>query len=229
MGQAGLWPCPTAVARLSPQLPRPGHPAGLDQFVRGPAIESGLNCGGCAPNKGNRGCHRPTERLCQCQSPPPLGLVHQAGPQLLRCPGVHAPNALATDLLFSHVTVPGRQSKTPSASASPDYGCSLLHCVILQSRVTIGSLNTAVRCSRGAKPMPDFNSLSYLHTACLNLIEHGSRHVLGQGASTPYPWVKRQWAGTAALTKLPMLALAIHGMQIACREKFLPAIPQSKG
>ena len=62
LAQAGLWLCPAAVPGLAPQPPTPGHPAGFDQSVRGPEIESGLNLGPCAPQKGNRGRQRSSER-----------------------------------------------------------------------------------------------------------------------------------------------------------------------
>ena len=97
----------------------PGHPA----HHPGPAGPLQLaGAGHPCPAKG------PARR------PPAFGLVCQAGPHLLRCAGLHAPHALARVPPFSQVAVPDRPPKTCAASAAHDYGCTLLHRVIVQSR-----------------------------------------------------------------------------------------------
>ena len=43
--------------------------------------------------------------------PPPVGMVHPAGPHFLRCPGFHAPDALAPHPLFRMSPFPADSQK----------------------------------------------------------------------------------------------------------------------
>ena len=116
----------------------PAHPSGHGNFTqRVPAVvgpgDSPHHPGLAGPLQ-LAGVGHPCPASGEIRRPPMVGVVHQEGPHLLRCAGFHAPNVLATDPPFSHVTLPGQQPKTCATSASPDYGCPLLHCVIVQSR-----------------------------------------------------------------------------------------------
>ena len=80
------------------------------------------------------GAGHPCPAAGATRRPPSLGLVRQAAPHFLRCPGLYAPHALAPHPPFSPVAVPDRQPKTCPASTAHDYGDPLLHGVIVQSR-----------------------------------------------------------------------------------------------